>query len=150
MAPEASMKITLEKMNEAVHFVASDEDGKTVLMDGSPSVGGQGLGMRPMHLVLSALAGCSAIDVVTIIKKQRMTLEAFSVEVEGLRAEDQTPAVFTDITLHFICTGKLDETKVSQAIQLSVDKYCSVAAMLRPGVRINHRFTIKESSHVQP
>lgn len=130
------MKIHLTRKNEAVHFEATNGEGAVVSVDGSPSVGGEGLGLRPMELVLASLASCSGIDVVTLLKKMRQPLEDIRVDVEGTRAEDETPAVFRHIHLRFHLQGDLDPEKARKAVGMSVEKYCSVARMLERSATI--------------
>lgn len=123
------MHITLQRLNDAVHFEAKNSDGNTIHLDGSPDIGGQGLGVRPMQALLMSLAGCSSMDVVTLLKKMRQPLEDMRVEVLGERV-DEIPAVFKKIHLQFFLKGDLDEEKARKAIGMSVEKYCSVARML--------------------
>ncbi len=99
-------------------------------MDGSAEVGGQNLGARPMEVVLAGLGGCSAIDVMSILKKSRQHASHCEIEITANRA-DTLPAVFTRIHLLYRISGQqLDQKKVQRAISLSMDKYCSVTRML--------------------
>jgi putative redox protein len=135
------MQIRLERQNDAVHFRAVNAEGNTLDIDGGPSVGGQGLGFRPMETVLAGLAGCSAMDLVSIINRQRMSLEDVKIDVSAERA-DAVPAPFTKIHLNYRLYGRLDETKCARAVSLAVEKYCSVAVMLEKSVEITHSFEI--------
>ena len=139
------MKVTLQRLNDAVHFEAKNEDGNTIHLDGSPEVGGEGKGVRPMQALLMSLAGCSSIDVVSLLKKMRQPLEDMRVEVNGERV-DAVPAVFDKIHLQFFLKGKLDEAKVAKAIGMSVEKYCSVARMLDKAAEITWGFEIESPS----
>ncbi len=113
-------------------------------MDGAPEAGGQNLGVRPMEMVLLGLGGCTAFDVIEILRKGRQNIEDCVVELEARRAEDM-PKVFTHIHAHFVITGcGLDESKVARAIQLSAEKYCSASAMLGKTAEITHDFEILE------
>ena len=104
--------------------------GHVVAIDGSEAVGGKNLGARPMELVLSGLMGCASIDVLHILKKMRVDIRTFEMHARAQRADAQ-PSVFEHIHLKFIVVGDaLDVTRIEQAIELSVDKYCSVIAML--------------------
>ncbi len=123
------MHITLQRLNDAVHFEAKNDDGNTIHLDGSPDIGGEGKGVRPMQALLMSLAGCSSMDVVSLLKKMRQPLEDMRVEVNGERV-DEIPAVFKKIHMQFILKGDLDEEKARKAIGMSVEKYCSVAKML--------------------
>ncbi len=124
-------------------FLGTGSNGQTVTLDGPLSAGGENQGIRPMEMVLLGLAGCSAFDVVSILEKKRSGLVQCDVDIDAERA-DATPAVFTKIHLKFIVSAeKVSEKALTQAICLSVDKYCSVAAMLMSGgVEISHSFEI--------
>lgn len=137
------MKVELKRVNDAVHFEASAPSSTVkVHIDGSPEIGGQGLGVRPMEMVLMALASCSSLDLVSILKKQKQDLKDFSVSVEGERRE-QLPPVFTKIHMHFTLTGEIDPAKAERAAELAVKKYCSVHDMLSAGgVEINYSIEI--------
>ena len=136
------MRIELRRRNDAVHLEASNEDGQTVQIDGAPSVGGENRGMRPMQLVLSALGGCSTIDVIQILKKQRQPLEDIHVRIDGDRQKDVTPSLFEKIHVHFTLKGELDEKKVQRAVSLSLEQYCSVAKILEKTAEITYSFEI--------
>jgi len=136
------MKIDLTRADNAFHFISTNEDGLTVESDGSIAIGGGNKGMRPMEMVLSAIASCSSIDVVMILKKQRQKLEDIKVTVEGKRAADQIPAVFTDIHIHFKLFGDIKEKKAAQAVNMSMEQYCSVSKMLEKSVNITHSYEV--------
>ena len=136
------MKINLERKNDAVHFVCTNERGNEVHLDGSASIGGEGKGASPMETVLMAVAGCSSIDIVSLLKKMRQPLEDLKVEVEGIRHEDRIPKTFKKINIHFIVTGDLDETKVEKAVRMSMETYCSVSKMLEKAAEISWSFDI--------
>ncbi len=116
-------------------FVATNAAGATGTIDGPADLGGKNAGLRPMETLLSALAGCSAVDVLHIMKKQRQHLERLEVEVEAERA-DAIPAVFTKIHLRFKGYGPIDLEKLQKAVELSIEKYCSVSKMLQPKVAV--------------
>jgi len=116
-------------------FTATNAAGATIVIDGPAELGGENAGLRPMETLLSALAGCSAMDVLHIMKKQRQNLERLEVEVDAQRA-DAVPAVFTKIHLRFKGYGSLDIEKLQKAVALSIEKYCSVSKMLQPTVEI--------------
>ena len=124
-------------------FEGTGSNGHKVMLDGPVSAGGENQGIRPMEMVLLGLAGCSAFDVVSILEKKRAGLAQCEIEIDAQRA-DAIPAVFTNIHLKFIVSGeKVTEKAVSQAVNLSVEKYCSVAAMLiAGGVDVTHSFEI--------
>lgn len=128
------VKVTLERVG-TVAFAAGGGSGGELTVDGAPAIGGEGRGMRPMELLLSALAGCAAMDVVHILRKQKQPLESLTIEVEGSRA-DAVPAVYTAIHLRFTIGGAVHEGKMNRAVQLSVEKYCSVRASLDPAIAV--------------
>jgi putative redox protein len=137
------VKVELKRVNDAVHFEASASSSNVkVHIDGSPEMGGEGLGVRPMEMVLMALASCSALDLVSILKKQKQDLKDFSVSVEGQRREE-LPPVFTKIDMTFTLMGDIDHAKADRAAELAVKKYCSVHDMLvAGGVDINYTIDI--------
>ncbi len=135
------MKVQLNRVNNKVHFRASNGEGPTVDIDGSPAIGGVGQGFRPMELLLTAHAGCTVMDVVSILEKQRQTVDDVSIEVDGTRGEG-TPAPFTKIHLHYELTGDIDVEKARRAIDLAVHKYCSVGEMLKSSAEIDFSFVV--------
>jgi len=123
-------------------FVGESASGHSVVMDGAPDAGGRNLGVRPMEMLLLGLGGCTAFDVVSILQKSRQQISDCEVEIEAERA-DEIPKVFTRIHVHFIVSGReLDKTKVSKAVSLSADKYCSASRMLEKAATITHDFEI--------
>jgi len=136
------MKVNLKRVDQAFHFSGTGSDNIPVQIDASESVGGHHAGARPMELLLISLASCSAIDIILILEKQKQMLEIFDISVEGQRRENEIPAVFESIHIHYTFSGALQEKKVARAIDLSIDKYCSVTAMLRPKVKITTSFSI--------
>lgn len=135
------VKIEIKRLNDAYHMEATNEQGATLHMDASPDMGGLNKGMRPMQIVLTALGGCSVIDVISILKKQKQDLKDIQVTVTGER-ENVAPSPYTEANVHFKLFGYLDEEKVRKAISLSVEKYCSVAESLKPQTKITHSFEI--------
>jgi len=129
-----SHRVVLEQIGAAA-FEATAAGGGNLVVDGAPEIGGEGRGMRPMELLLSALASCSAMDVVQILRQQRQGLEHLSVEIEGERAE-AVPAPYRRIRVVFRARGEIDEHKLRRAVQLGVEKYCSVGASLDPTIRV--------------
>jgi putative redox protein len=136
------MRVVLRRANDAVHFVAETGAGGRIAIDGAPAVGGQGLGARPMELLLAGLGGCSAIDVVGILGKQRQGVEDVTVAVEGERAAGE-PSVFTRIHVHFTLRGPTDGDAVARAVALSMDKYCSAARVLEQTAAISYSHTLE-------
>lgn len=121
---------------------ASNEDGNTLQMDGSKDIGGDGKGMRPMQLLLAAVGGCSAIDVLLMLKKQRQQVDSFDVEVEGEIEKVEDHKLFREICLHFKINGQVEMEKVEKAIRLSMEKYCSVSKTLEPTAHITYKLTV--------
>lgn len=132
------------KWVEGATFVAESGSGHALVIDGPPGHGGRNLGARPMETVLMGLGACSAFDVVSILAKARQRADSVHVELDAERA-DAVPAVFTRIHLHYVIRGRgVKAATVARAVALSVDKYCSVTAMLRPQVQISHDWHIEE------
>ena len=131
------------KWVENATFVGESGSGHAVVMDGPPDMGGRDLGVRPMEMVLLGMGGCTAFDVVHILKKSRQDVTDCIAELEAERA-DSEPKVFTRIHVHFIVKGRdLNDTKVRKAVELSADKYCSASIMLgNAGVEISHDYEI--------
>lgn len=136
------MKVVIERINQAVNLKATSEGGQSLIMDGSPQIGGEDLGMRPMEVLLSSLAGCSSMDVLSILKKMREDVQDYKVEITGERDTEQVPAVFKTIHVHFLLKGHLNEKNVEKAISLSMEKYCSVSKMLEKSAAITHSYAI--------
>lgn len=130
------------KWVEDVTFLGEADSGHAVVMDGAPDGGGRNAGIRPLELLLIGTGGCTAFDVIVILRKQRQPVQDCVVELEAERAPED-PKVFTRIHLHFTVSGAgLDPAKVERAIQLSADKYCSASAMLGKTARITHDYAI--------
>ncbi len=131
------------KWVEQSTFLGESGSGHAVVMDGPPDMGGRNLGVRPMELVLLGVGGCTAFDVVHILRKSRQTVEDCWVELEAERA-DAEPKVFTRIHIKFFVKGQsLQESQVQRAVALSAEKYCSASLMLKQGgVAITHEFSI--------
>jgi len=124
---------------------AKNESGNVVQMDASPKIGGHNLGARPMEVLLMSLAGCSTIDVLMILNKMKQPVEDYHVEVDGEREPDVEPSLYRKIHLTYFFKGNLDPDKVNRAIQLSVEKYCSVAKTLEPTATISWSAQINPS-----
>ena len=133
------MKARIQQSDEMT-FIGESESGHQIVIDSAADVGGQDSGPRPMELVLLGLGGCSAIDVLIILRKARQRVDDCVVEIEASRAES-IPKVFTKIHLHYIITGEaLNEKQVRRAISLSAEKYCSVSKMLEKTAAISHDY----------
>jgi len=130
------------KWVENVCFMGESESGHAIVMDGAAEGGGRNLGMRPMETVLLGTGGCTAYDVVHILKKSRAAVTDCSVDITADRAEED-PKVFTKIHFHFVVSGKdLKPQQVERAVHLSAEKYCSASIMLGKTAAITHDFEI--------
>lgn len=127
------MKIALQRIDDAFNMEATDEAGHKVLMDSSLENGGKNNGIRPMQMLLMGLGGCSAIDVAMILKKQRQEVTDFRIEIEGARVAGAEPSLWENAHVVFYLDGQIDPDKAQRAVELSMNKYCSVAETLRQG-----------------
>lgn len=128
----------------AMRFVGSADTGFPVVMDAHQSVGGDNSGARPMELLLIGLCGCTAMDVISILRKKRQQVSGLEVKAHAKNAETY-PKVFTNIALEYIVTGKeVDPSAVERAIQLSAERYCPAQAMLGQVAGMDLTFTIIE------
>jgi putative redox protein len=124
-------------------FTATDAGQHTLQIDIPVEQGGQGNGFRPMQLLLAGLGGCSAMDIVTILKKQKQDLQQLSIKIDGEREPGKEPSLWQQVTLVFEMQGSVEPTKAYKAAQLSMDKYCSVAETLRrAGANLNWTVTL--------
>lgn len=127
-------------------FVGESGSGHSVILDGAPEAGGRNMGFRPMEMLLLGLGGCSAFDVMMILKRGREKVTDCVVELDGERATTD-PKVFTKISLRYIITGHaLDRKKVERAVSLSAEKYCSASAMMAKTATIEHSIEIVEAT----
>lgn len=125
------IRIELDRTNGKMGFEARDAYGHNVLLDSSPDSGGENFGVRPMQMLLMGLGGCSGMDILSILNKQRQTVTGFHMTIDGERQPGKEPSLWQDIHIVFELTGTIDPDKARKACELSMDKYCSVAATLR-------------------
>ena len=126
-------------------FLGESGSGHSVVMDGAPDAGGRDLGVRPMEMLLLGMGGCTAFDVVDILRKSREPVEDVVIELSGERSEE-IPKVFTRIDVKYVITGKgLNRDKVERAVHLSADKYCSATIMMGATAEITHTIEIVEA-----
>ncbi|MEY4988005.1 MAG: hypothetical protein RL567_1784 [Bacteroidota bacterium] len=134
------MEVILNRLDQDFHFEAKGSSPIPVHIDAAEGIGGHNAGARPMELLLMGLGGCTAIDVILILKKQRQVVEDFQIRVQGDREKiegtEKTP--FRQINIQFELTGQIDGNKALKAIQMSMDKYCSATAQLEPSATITH------------
>jgi len=136
------IKVEISRIDKDFHMEAVNEAGSKIQMDVGPGDGGHDLGMRPMQLLLAAFGGCSAIDVISILRKQREPLVDLKITVTGEREKDAVPALYTEAHAHFRLYGDISSDKAQKAIALSVDKYCSVAKTLEKTAKITYSFEV--------
>ena len=140
-------RIQLSRINGDVGFEAKDTLGHTVHMDSSPESGGLNFGVRPMQMLLMGLGGCSGIDIISILKKQRQTVEGFDMTIDGEREKGKEPTLWETVHIVFQLKGDIDPDKAYKACELSMDKYCSVAATLREArCKITWEVTVNDQS----
>jgi putative redox protein len=133
------------KQVKGLTLAAKGESNHWITMDGPEKLGGSDAGVRPKELVLMALAGCTGSDVVSILKKKRVNLTDFEINIAAQQSEEH-PKVFTHIDLEYVLYGKdLKEKDVERAIELSTETYCGVSAMLKKAMTINHTYRIVET-----
>ena len=125
------VNIELTRVEGDFGFEARDANGHVVRIDSNPEFGGKGFGVRPMQLLLMGMGGCAGIDIVSILKKQRQTVEGFDMKIEGEREPGVEPSLWKTVNIIFELKGDIDIDKARKACALSMDKYCSVAATLR-------------------
>ena len=134
------MKINLNRINDEYLFECTNSQGNKILIDNASLPGSTGV--SPMETVLMAVAGCSGIDLVSILKKQRQTITSFSAEVEGERIPVDEAKPFKAIKVKFFLDGEVDPKKALKAAQLSFEKYCSVSKTLEPNVEVTYEVTV--------
>lgn len=136
------MEINLIRKNDKFNFEAENAVGQTVVLDANPAIGGEGRGFRPMEMLLVGLGGCSGIDVVNVLTKQKELLNDIKIKITASRKEDETPSIFEAINIHFDLYGNLNIQKVERALDLTFDKYCSVSNILGRSATIDFSYTI--------
>ncbi len=138
------MPIATVKFETGMKFTGESGSGHTVMMDSAPESGGQNQGVRPMELLLLALGGCTGIDVISILNKMRIKVENFQMDLDGTRQEEH-PKIFRTIQLNYRFTAEPDTVeKLSRAVHLSQEKYCSVSGMLSQAARIEARIYLND------
>lgn len=134
------MKIKLNRLNEDYLFECTNDQGNSILLDNTTLPGAKGV--SPMQSLLMAVAGCSGIDVVSILKKQRQQIDSFYAEVEGERVQVDEAKPFKAIKVSFFLQGNIDPKKAKKAAELSFEKYCSVSKTLEPNVEITYEVSV--------
>ena len=142
-------KVELARVHGDYGFEVKDAYGQSVRIDNSPDHGGDNFGVRPMQMLLMSLAGCSGMDVISILKKQRQTITDYKTIVHGEREHGVEPSLWKFIELEFIICGDVDEDKAKRAVELSVNKYCSVAAtLMKAGAKITWKVKVEKANAV--
>lgn len=136
------MEINLTRKNKKFNFEAENASGFKVELDANPSIGGEGKGFRPMEMLLVGLGGCSGIDMVNILSKQKEEPEDIRIKITASRKEDEVPSIFDVINIHFELIGQISAQKAERALDLTFEKYCSVSKILGYSAKINFTYTI--------
>lgn len=136
------MTINIKRIDNDFLMEATNDTGNTLLMDATEGVGGHEKGFRPMQMMLAAVGACSAIDIISILKKQRQEIEGFEVVVDADKQHVESYSVYKTIDIHFKIKGKVDIEKAEKAAQLSHDKYCSVSKALEYSSEIRFKVSV--------
>ena len=134
-------QVSVTWQHEGLLLEAENDTGNTIVLDSAAAVGGKNRGPRPLQLLLMGLAGCTAMDVISILQKKREPLEDFQVIVSAEQA-DSHPRVYTKIHIEYVATGAIDENSLQRAIALSETTYCSAQAMLKKAAEITSSYRI--------
>ena len=138
--------IQINRVEGDFGFEAKDANGHIVRLDTSDETGGINFGIRPMQLLLMGLGGCSGIDIVSILKKQRLTIEGFSIKIQGEREKGKEPSLWESVHIDFKLKGNIGQQKAERACALSINKYCSVAETLRrSGTKITWKVIVNNN-----
>lgn len=144
------MEVVLKRLDDDFHFEGMGTSSVPVHIDAAEGIGGHNAGARPMELLLMGIGGCTAIDVILILKKQRQSIEDFQIRISGIREKiegtEKTP--FREINIQFELKGAIDGNKALKAIQLSMEKYCSATAQLEPSATITHTLVLNSNQFI--
>jgi len=140
------LDIARVKWTSKRQFVGTDEAGHSVVMDAKPEYKGEGSGFRPVELVLHGLAGCTGMDVISVLEKKRQDVRGLEIIVEGVQRIDEYPKIYSELSVEYVVTGfGVKPEAVARAIELSETKYCAVRGMFSDEVRLNTSFRIVEA-----
>jgi putative redox protein len=139
------MNINLIRKSGKFNFEAENEGGFTVELDAKAAIGGEGKGFRPMEMLLVGLGGCSGIDMVNVLTKQKEPLNDIKIAINATRKDEEMPPIFDVIDINFDLFGDLNVTKVERALAMTFDKYCSVSNILGRSAKINFTYKIHTS-----
>jgi len=144
------MEVVLKRLDDDFHFEGIGTSSVPVHIDAAEGIGGHNAGARPMELLLMGIGGCTAIDVILILKKQRQSIDDFQIRISGTREKiegtEKTP--FREINIQFELKGAIDGNKALKAIQLSMEKYCSATAQLEPSATITHTLVLNSNQFI--
>jgi len=144
------MEVVLKRLDDDFHFEGIGTSSVPVHIDAAEGIGGHNAGARPMELLLMGIGGCTAIDVILILKKQRQAIEDFQIRISGTREKiegtEKTP--FREINIQFELKGTIDGNKALKAIQLSMEKYCSATAQLESSATITHTLVLNSNQFI--
>ena len=132
------MNVSLERINEDYLFEVTNSNGMSIHLDNKSKTTGEVQGVSPMELLLMGIAGCSSIDIVAILDKQKINPKVLKMDVKGHRNQNEVPALFYQIDINIYLEGDFSAEKAKRAAQLSFDKYCSVSKTLEPTAKIIH------------
>lgn len=138
------MEINLIRKSGKFNFEAENSGGHTVELDAKAEIGGEGKGFRPMEMLLIGLGGCSGIDMVNVLTKQKEPLDDVKIKINASRKTAEMPPIFDVIDIHFELYGALNVQKVERALALTFEKYCSVSNILGRSATINFSYTIHQ------
>ncbi|HEX8609201.1 MAG TPA: OsmC family protein [Pedobacter sp.] len=136
------MEIKIIRKSGKFNFEAENETGFKVELDAKQAIGGEGKGFRPMEMLLVGLGGCSGIDMVNVLSKQKEPLDDIKIKINATRKDEEMPPIFDVIDIHFDLYGELNLQKVERALALTFDKYCSVSNILGRSATLNFTYTI--------
>lgn len=137
------MNVQFQQVDDEVQFQAQSESGYEFMVASADEVEG----VSPMEMVALGLGSCSSVDILSILEKQRQSVDRYDVEVDATRAEDEVPSVFTELHVHYTVEGDVDPDKLQRAIELSLEKYCSVSRMLEKTATISYAFTVNGTEY---
>ena len=140
------MKVFLERINNDYLFEVENKNGHKVLLDNNSKTSGKVQGASPMELLLMGVAGCSAIDIISILEKQKINPLSLKMEVDGLRNSRDVPSLFYQIDIIIYLKGEIEKEKALRAAKLSYDKYCSVSKMLEKTAKINYKVVLNDKN----
>jgi len=136
------MQVKIKRFDNDYGFEAVNDTGKKLVMDAGPANGGHSQGFSPMQTLLAAIGGCSAIDIISILKKQKQEITDFEMTVDGDREKGAVPSPFTAIHIIYHIKGNVDQEKAQRAADLSIEKYCSVSIMLEKTAKITYEVKV--------